>query len=62
MIRSAPSRFDVFLASLPQLVAEAGDVVQRANRLLSNKNLNAVAAALGNVDAAASGCRRRSRT
>ncbi|MFZ1099908.1 MAG: MlaD family protein [Steroidobacteraceae bacterium] len=52
VIRSSPSRFDVFLASLPQLVAEAGDVAQRANLLLSNKNLNAVAAVIGNVDAA----------
>jgi phospholipid/cholesterol/gamma-HCH transport system substrate-binding protein len=52
VIRSAPSRFDVFLASLPELVAEAGDVVQRANQLLSDKNLNAVAGAIGNFDAA----------
>ena len=52
VIRSAPSRFDVFLASLPTLVAEAGDVVQRAGLLLSNKNLNAVSSAVGNVEAA----------
>jgi phospholipid/cholesterol/gamma-HCH transport system substrate-binding protein len=52
VIRSAPSRFDVFLASLPELVAEAGNVVQRADLLLSNKNLNAVADVVGNVDAA----------
>jgi phospholipid/cholesterol/gamma-HCH transport system substrate-binding protein len=52
VIRSAPSRFDVFLASLPQLVAEAGDVVQRVSLLLSNKNLNAVSSTVTNVDAA----------
>jgi phospholipid/cholesterol/gamma-HCH transport system substrate-binding protein len=52
VIRSAPSQFDVFLSSLPQLVAEAGDVVQRANLLLSNKNLDAVAATVSNVDSA----------
>jgi phospholipid/cholesterol/gamma-HCH transport system substrate-binding protein len=55
VIRSAPSQFDVFLSSLPTLVAEAGDVVQRANKLLSDKNVNAVSAAIGNVDAASRG-------
>ena len=54
VIRSAPSRFDVFLASLPELVAGANDVVQRANQLLSNENLAAVSAALGNFDKASS--------
>jgi phospholipid/cholesterol/gamma-HCH transport system substrate-binding protein len=54
VIRSAPSRFDVFLASLPQLVAEAGDVVQRANLLLSNRNLQGVANTISHVDAASS--------
>ena len=54
VIRSAPSRFDVFLASLPELVAGANDVVQRAGQLLSNQNLTAVSAALGNFDKASS--------
>jgi phospholipid/cholesterol/gamma-HCH transport system substrate-binding protein len=54
VIRSAPSRFDVFLASLPELVAGANDVVQRANQLLSSQNLTAVSAALGNLDKASS--------
>jgi len=48
VIRSAPSRFDVFLASLPELLVQANDVVQRAGRLLSDDNLAAVSAALGN--------------
>ncbi|HYC08404.1 MAG TPA: MlaD family protein [Steroidobacteraceae bacterium] len=48
VIRSAPSRFDVFLASLPELLAQANDVVQRANRLLSDENIQAVSTALGN--------------
>ena len=52
VIRSAPSRFDVFLSSLPQLVADAGQVVARANRLLADDNLNAVAAALANFNRA----------
>jgi phospholipid/cholesterol/gamma-HCH transport system substrate-binding protein len=54
VIRSAPSRFDVFLASLPELVASANDVVRRAGELLSNENLSAVSAALGNLDKASS--------
>jgi phospholipid/cholesterol/gamma-HCH transport system substrate-binding protein len=54
VIRSAPSRFDVFLASLPELVAAANDVVARANRLLSDQNLAAVASAINNVDKASS--------
>ncbi len=45
VIRSAPSRFDVFLASLPELL-------QRANQLLSDQNLSAVSAAVGNLDKA----------
>jgi phospholipid/cholesterol/gamma-HCH transport system substrate-binding protein len=52
VIRSAPSRFDVFLSSLPELVADAGHVVERANRLLADDNLNAVASALANFNRA----------
>jgi phospholipid/cholesterol/gamma-HCH transport system substrate-binding protein len=54
VIRAAPSRFDVFLASLPELVAAAGDLVQRANGLLSDTNLKAVSSALGNIQVASS--------
>jgi len=54
VIRSSPSRFDVFLASLPELVAGANEVVQRADQLLSNENLSAVSAAIGNLDRASS--------
>jgi phospholipid/cholesterol/gamma-HCH transport system substrate-binding protein len=53
VIRSEPSRFDVFLASLPELVAGANQVVQRANRLLSDQNLASVASAVGNLNRAA---------
>jgi phospholipid/cholesterol/gamma-HCH transport system substrate-binding protein len=52
VIRAAPSRFDVFLASLPEVVAAAGDVVKRASRLLSDRNVSAVSSALGNIDKA----------
>jgi phospholipid/cholesterol/gamma-HCH transport system substrate-binding protein len=54
VIRSAPSRFDVVLASLPEMLVSANDVVQRAQKLLSDDNLNAVTAALGNFHRASS--------
>jgi len=54
VIRSAPSRFDVFLASLPELVAAAGDVAERATLLLSDTNLHAVSSTLGNLNEASS--------
>jgi phospholipid/cholesterol/gamma-HCH transport system substrate-binding protein len=54
VIRSAPSRFDVFLASLPELVASANEVVKRAESLLSNQNVAAVADAVSNLDKASS--------
>lgn len=52
VIRSAPSRFDVFLAGLPELVAAAGTLAGRANRLLSDENVAAVTSAVGNIDKA----------
>jgi phospholipid/cholesterol/gamma-HCH transport system substrate-binding protein len=61
VIRSAPSQFDVFLSSLPELVADAGEVVRRANQLLSDSNLNAVAGALAGVESAARGLPQTSR-
>jgi phospholipid/cholesterol/gamma-HCH transport system substrate-binding protein len=55
VIRAAPSRFDVFLSSLPELVAAAGDVAKRADRLLNDDTLAAVSAAVGNLNKASSG-------
>ena len=52
VIRSAPSRFDVFLAGLPELVAAAATMVGRANRLLSDENIAAVTSAVGSIDKA----------
>ncbi len=52
VIRSAPSRFDVVLASLPELVGAAGNLVRRANELLSDTNLKAVSATLGHINQA----------
>ncbi|HUO19947.1 MAG TPA: MlaD family protein [Steroidobacteraceae bacterium] len=52
VIRSAPSRFDVFLAGLPEVLAAVGNLVDRASRLLSDENIAAVSAAIGNLDKA----------
>jgi phospholipid/cholesterol/gamma-HCH transport system substrate-binding protein len=61
VIRSAPSQFDVFLSSLPELVADAGEVVRRANQLFSDANLNAIASALSGIETAARGLPQTSR-
>lgn len=53
VIRSARSSFDVLLASLPDLVALASDVAERASRMLSDKNIASVSNALANIDKAA---------
>lgn len=58
VIRSAPSRFDVFLAGLPELVAAAGDLVNRASRLLSDENMKAVSSAVAHLDQASAGLPR----
>jgi phospholipid/cholesterol/gamma-HCH transport system substrate-binding protein len=55
VIRSARSRFDAFLASLPDVVATAGEVVERAGRILSDKNIAAIDSALSNIEKASSG-------
>jgi phospholipid/cholesterol/gamma-HCH transport system substrate-binding protein len=54
VIRSSPSSFNVFLSSLPQLVAAANEITSRASRLLSDANLQAVTSALGNFNKASS--------
>ena len=52
VIRSARSRFDVFLARLPDVLASAGEVVDRAARALSDQNIVAITHALTNIDKA----------
>ena len=52
VIRSAKSSFDVLLASLPDLVGIASNVVERASRMLSDKNIASVSNALANIDKA----------
>jgi phospholipid/cholesterol/gamma-HCH transport system substrate-binding protein len=53
VIRAAPSKFDVFLAGLPEVLAAVGNLVDRASRLLSDENIAAVTAAVGNFDKSA---------
>jgi phospholipid/cholesterol/gamma-HCH transport system substrate-binding protein len=55
VIRAGPSRLQAFLQSLPDLVAAAGDLVQRADRLLSDENVSAFSSALGNINRASLG-------
>jgi phospholipid/cholesterol/gamma-HCH transport system substrate-binding protein len=55
VIRSARSRFDLLLARLPDVLASAGEVVDRASRVLSDKNIAAITNALGNLDKATAG-------
>jgi phospholipid/cholesterol/gamma-HCH transport system substrate-binding protein len=52
VIRSARSSFDVLLASLPDLVAIASDLAERAAQMLSDKNIASVSSALANIDKA----------
>jgi phospholipid/cholesterol/gamma-HCH transport system substrate-binding protein len=58
VIRSAPSRFDVFLAGLPEVLAAVGNLVDRASRLLSDDNVAAVTEAIGSLNKAAGGLPR----
>ncbi len=55
VIRSAPSSFDTLLASLPQLIAGANEVVTRADRLFDDANLHAVQSSLASLKSATSG-------
>lgn len=55
VIRARPSRLQAFLRSLPELVTAAGDLVERADRLLSDENLSAFSSALGNINRASVG-------
>ncbi|HEV2269987.1 MAG TPA: MlaD family protein [Steroidobacteraceae bacterium] len=52
VIRAAPSQFDVFLAGLPRLSAAAGGVIQRLNRLLSDRNIDDISQSLDNISQA----------
>jgi phospholipid/cholesterol/gamma-HCH transport system substrate-binding protein len=49
VIRAAPSQFDVFMGQLPRLAASAGGVIERLDRLLSNRNIDDVSRSLDNL-------------
>jgi phospholipid/cholesterol/gamma-HCH transport system substrate-binding protein len=52
VIPSEQSDFDVFVSSLPDVVAKAGEALNRINALLSDRNLAAVSSAAGSLDEA----------
>jgi phospholipid/cholesterol/gamma-HCH transport system substrate-binding protein len=54
VIRAAPSQFDVFIAQLPRLSAAAGGVIERLNRMLSDRNIDDVSRSLDNLSQASS--------
>lgn len=55
VIRSAHSDFDLFLSGLPELTGRLNDLVDRASRLVSDKNISAIERVVGNLDQAAAG-------
>ncbi len=50
VIPSERSDFDVFISSLPDVVAKAGEVLNRMNAVLSDENIGAVTAALSSIE------------
>jgi phospholipid/cholesterol/gamma-HCH transport system substrate-binding protein len=52
VINSARSNFDVFISSLPDLVARANGLVEQVSKVLSNENIAAVSATIANIDKA----------
>lgn len=52
VIPSERSDFDVFVSSLPDVVAKAGEVLNRLNATLSDRNIQAVSQALDSVEQA----------
>lgn len=54
VIRAAQSQFDVFMGQLPRLAASVGGVIQRLDRLLSDRNIDDISRSLDNLSAASS--------
>jgi phospholipid/cholesterol/gamma-HCH transport system substrate-binding protein len=52
VIRSVRSDFDVFVSSLPDLTTRVGELVARANALLSDRNIAAASRLAANLDRA----------
>jgi len=50
VIDSVKSNFDLFLASLPDLVGRAAEITDRAARVLSDENIAAFAATMRNIE------------
>ena len=55
VIPAVRSRFDVFLARLPDVLASTGELIDKAARALSDQNINAITHALANIDEASQG-------
>lgn len=52
VIRSLPSDFDVFLASLPEVTVRASELVNRLNKLFSDENIEGLSRLVANLDRA----------
>lgn len=52
VIASVRSNFDVFVSSLPDVVASAGQVAQRVNMVLSDANIEALSRTVANIETA----------
>lgn len=55
VIPSEQSQFDVLVSSLPDVVAKAGEALDRMNSMLSDQNIASVSAALGHAERASAG-------
>lgn len=55
VIRSAHSDFDVFLSSLPDLTGRLNELVVRATRILSDRNISAIQGIIGDLERASAG-------
>lgn len=61
VIDSVASDFDTFLASLPELMSRANSLLERVGRVLSDKNLEALAETMTNLREASAGLPATSR-
>jgi len=50
VIDSVQSNFDLFLASLPDVLGHAGDLIERASRVLSDENVAAFTTTMKNIE------------
>lgn len=52
VIPSVRSNFDMFVAGLPDMVARAGEIAQRVNLVLSDRNIEAISKTVANIEQA----------